>query len=395
MNCVPIFPRNSDEHCRASNVGSPAVVRADRSTGIGTGLGATIQALAVPSPEITDGANGCAHPGSARRARMPEQRFSAVASTPSGGSSGPFLAGRGDMTYIEAMRLHLQLPQNAVVLPSGWLSTRTGGHRSRYVIERCTVKDLPTAVERRPRMARRIVLSTGAVVVLMAAALMTPSVALATPTSPPDPYSSTSETTPETDTTTETTPETDTTTETTPETDTTTETTTTPETDTTPAELAVFDPGPCVGAFVTTSGSGFGAGEPIDLLRDGVTVTTVAAAADGSFSVRVDIAGVQNGVHVITATGTISGFSSSGAFDVEPQVCTTESGTTVVAVVATESGAAVVVAGSGTALASTGFPTVQVLAAAVLALLVGTMLLIPTRNRRVARPSDNAGPRHL
>src|SRR5664279_3659472 len=375
MNCVPIFPRNSDEHCRASNVGSPAVVRADRSTGIGTGLGATIQALAVPSPEITDGANGCAHPGSARRARMPEQRFSAVASTPSGGSSGPFLAGRGDMTYIEAMRLHLQLPQNAVVLPSGWLSTRTGGHRSRYVIERCTVKDLPTAVERRPRMARRIVLWTGAVVVLMAAALMTPSVALATPTSPPDPYSSTSETTPETDTT--------------------TETTTTPETDTTPAELAVFDPGPCVGAFVTTSGSGFGAGEPVDLLRDGVTVTTVAAAADGSFSVRVDIAGVQNGVHVITATGTISGFSSSGAFDVEPQVCTTESGTTVVAVVATESGAAVVVAGSGTALASTGFPTVQVLAAAVLALLVGTMLLIATRNRRVARPSDNAGPRHL
>jgi len=254
-------------------------------------------------------------------------------------------------------------------------------------------------------MARRIVLWTGAVVVLMAAALMTPSVALATPTSPPDPYSSTSETTPETDTTTETTPETDTTTETTPETDTTTETTpetdtttettTTPETDTTPAELAVFDPGPCVGAFVTTSGSGFGAGEPIDLLRDGVTVTTVAAAADGSFSVRVDIAGVQNGVHVITATGTISGFSSSGAFDVEPQVCTTESGTTVVAVVATESGAAVVVAGSGTALASTGFPTVQVLAAAVLALLVGTMLLIATRNRRVARPSDNAGPRHL
>ena len=224
----------------------------------------------------------------------------------------------------------------------------------------------------------------------MAAALMTPSVALgADPTSASDPYGSTSETTPETDTTTETTPETDTTTETTPDTDTTTETT--------PAELAVFDPGPCVGAYVTASGSGFNPGETIDLSRDGVTVLAVAAGADGTFAVRVDIAGVQNGEHVITATGTTSGFSSSGTFDVEPQVCTSESGTTVIAVVVA---AGSVAASSDSSLATgslatTGFPVAPVLALAVLALLVGTMLLVATRNRRSLRPADSQGPSHL
>jgi hypothetical protein len=287
----------------------------------------------------------------------------------------------------------------------------------------------------------------------MGAALLTPTVALAVdPTSASDPYGPTTETTTETtpDTTTETTPETtpetttetapdtttetapdtttettpdtttettpDTTTETTPDTttpetapDTTTETTpdtttpetapdtttpdtTTPETTTTtPAELAVFDPGPCVGAYVTASGSGFNPDEAIDLSRDGVIITTVAAGADGSFSVRVDIAGVQNGEHVITATGTMTGFSSSGTFDVEPQVCTTESGTTVVAVVLATGPAAV---SSESALATTGFPVAPVLAAALLALLVGTMLLVVTRNRR-RLPSGSEGPQHL
>ena len=238
-------------------------------------------------------------------------------------------------------------------------------------------------------------LSTGAVVALIAAALMTPSVALAgAPLLASDPYGSTTETTPATtapDTTPETTPDTTTPDTTTPE--------TTPETTTTsPAELAVFDPGPCVGAFVTASGSGFNPGETIDLSRDGVTVSTVAAGADGTFATRVDIAGVQNGEHVITATGTTSGFSSSATFDVEPQVCTSESGTTVIAVVvatgtAVSSGSSLAITGSS--LATTGFPVAPVLAAAGLALLVGTALLVATRNRRSLRPSGSDGPSHL
>jgi hypothetical protein len=160
----------------------------------------------------------------------------------------------------------------------------------------------------------------------------------------------------------------------------------------------VFDPGPCVGAFVTASGSGFTPGEPIDLQRDDVTIATVPADAGGSFAVRVDIAGVQDGQHVITATGTLSGFSASGVFDVEPQVCTTSTGSTVTASSGSQT-VVLVVAGNSTPLASTGFPASTAVAAALLALVVGTMLLITTRYRRGVRESlgVSAGddPRHL
>ena len=100
---------------------------------------------------------------------------------------------------------------------------------------------------------------------------------------------------------------------------------------------------------------------------------------------RVDIAGVQNGVHTITATGTLSGFTATGEFDVEPQVCVTGSSGTPVTTGSQLT--VVVVAGSSTPLAATGFPTASVLAAAVLALVVGTMLLIATRHRRTVRTS--------
>ena len=161
----------------------------------------------------------------------------------------------------------------------------------------------------------------------------------------------------------------------------------------------MFDPGPCVGAYVTASGSGFTPGEPITVQRDGVVIVTVPAGADGSFSTRVDIAGVQNGDHEITATGTLSGFSATGVFDVEPQICTSDS------TVTTPASAVVLYSVAGTTggttvvgLASTGFPVGSALSGAALALMVGTMLLVTARNRRGARAagglSDN-GPRHL
>ena len=152
---------------------------------------------------------------------------------------------------------------------------------------------------------------------------------------------------------------------------------------------------------MTASGSGFTPGEPITVQRDGVVIVTVPAGADGSFSTRVDIAGVQNGDHEITATGTLSGFSATGVFDVEPQICTSDSTVTTPAsfavvlysVAGTTGGTTVV------GLASTGFPVGSALSGAALALMVGTMLLVTARNRRGARagaggPSDN-GPRHL
>jgi hypothetical protein len=163
----------------------------------------------------------------------------------------------------------------------------------------------------------------------------------------------------------------------------------------------VFDPGPCVGAYVTASGSGFTPGEPITVQRDGVVIVTVPAGADGSFSTRVDIEGVQNGDHAITATGTLSGFSATEVFDVEPQICTTDgtvatpatvSAVVLYSVAGTNGGTTVV------GLASTGFPVGSALAGAALALMVGTMLLVAARNRRGARAAGgmaDGGPRHL
>ena len=163
----------------------------------------------------------------------------------------------------------------------------------------------------------------------------------------------------------------------------------------------MFDPGPCVGAYVTASGSGFTPGEPITVQRDGVVIVTVPAGADGSFSTRVDIEGVQNGDHAITATGTLSGFSATEVFDVEPQICTTDgtvatpatvSAVVLYSVAGTNGGTTVV------GLASTGFPVGSALAGAALALMVGTMLLVAARNRRGARAAgglSDDGPRHL
>jgi hypothetical protein len=126
----------------------------------------------------------------------------------------------------------------------------------------------------------------------------------------------------------------------------------------------------------------------------------VTADSNGSFSVRVDIAGEQNGIHTITATGTLSDFTATEEFTVEPQVCISgSSGTAAVSASSGSQVAVVVVAGSSTPLATTGFPAASALAAAVLALLVGTMLLIATRNRRSTRAafglSETEGPQHL
>ena len=117
----------------------------------------------------------------------------------------------------------------------------------------------------------------------------------------------------------------------------------------------------------------------MELIGKRVTVT----GADGTFSVRVDIAGVQNGEHVITATGTLSGFTATGVFTIAPQVCATDGGTTQVAVVAA----------STSSLAISGFPTVSLVAAGLLAVLLGTTLMVVARRRREARASD--GPSHL
>jgi hypothetical protein len=126
----------------------------------------------------------------------------------------------------------------------------------------------------------------------------------------------------------------------------------------------------------------------------------VSAASDGSFAVRVDIAGVQDGDHVITATGTISLFTATGVFGVEAQVCASGSATTIVTVVASGTQAAVVVVSKGaTPLAATGFPAASAFAAALLAVLVGTSLLIASSHRRSVRVSVGIGegdpPRHL
>ena len=88
----------------------------------------------------------------------------------------------------------------------------------------------------------------------------------------------------------------------------------------------MFDPGPCTGAFVTAHGSGFIPGEEITLLRDGVPIGTVNAAADGTFEQRVDLEGVDFGTHVVTATGSQSDFVASEEFETQAQVC--ESGST-------------------------------------------------------------------
>ena len=77
---------------------------------------------------------------------------------------------------------------------------------------------------------------------------------------------------------------------------------------------------------MTASGSGFTPGELIELKRDGAVVATVAAGADGTFAVRVDIAGVQNGEHTITAAGTLSGFTATENFSIEAQVCLVDHG---------------------------------------------------------------------
>ena len=147
------------------------------------------------------------------------------------------------------------------------------------------------------------------------------------------------------------------------------------------AELAVFDPGPCVGAYVTASGSGFTPGEPIALSRDGVLLITVPAAADGTFSARVDISTIQGGVHVVTAVGTGSGYTATGSFDVDSRVCVTTSPAGTGSAVAVVS---VTTANSNTvALASTGFPTGTFVGIAALAMLAGSVLLFAVR-RRVA-----------
>ena len=142
----------------------------------------------------------------------------------------------------------------------------------------------------------------------------------------------------------------------------------------------MFDPGPCVGAYVTASGSGFTPGEAIAVSRDGVLLITVAAAPDGTFAVRVDISTVQSGVHVVSAVGTGSGYQASGSFDVDSRVCISAStgGTTsVVAVVKVSS------AGSSAALANTGVPTGTLVGIAALAMLAGSVLLYAVRRRAV------------
>ena len=100
---------------------------------------------------------------------------------------------------------------------------------------------------------------------------------------------------------------------------------------------------------------------------------------------------------MITATGTISLFTATGVFGVEAQVCTSGSGTTVVG--SGTQAAVVVVARSATPLAATGFPAASAFAAALLALLVGTSLLIAASHRRSVRVSvgiaEGDGPRHL
>src|SRR6478735_8695778 len=343
-------------------------------------------------------------------------------------------------------------------LPMSVRSTRLGvRHRewvsgeSRRVIEWSTMKIRPVNGECRVGRGRKWALSTATATALLAAALMTPSAAsAATAVGHYDPYgsslssnpytsttstpvtstsdtstpvTSTSDTsTPVTSTSDTSTPVTSTSDTSTPVTstsDTTSSDTTTPDTSTsettsttsttspttssstTPAELAVFDPGPCVGAYVTASGSGFTPGEPITVQRDGVVIVTVPAGADGTFSTRVDIEGVQNGDHAITATGTLSGFSATEVFDVEPQICTTDgtvatpatvSAVVLYSVAGTNGGTTVV------GLASTGFPVGSALAGAALALMVGTMLLVAARNRRGARAAgglSDDGPRHL
>ena len=167
-----------------------------------------------------------------------------------------------------------------------------------------------------------------------------------------------------------------------------------PVTPSTPAELAVFDPGPCIGAYVTASGSGFTVGEPIVLSRDGVPLTTVPAGADGTFDVRVDISTVQNGDHVVSALGVDSGYTASGTFAVVSQVC--ETGGSAVASVHVTSADVDDTSSDANAvvLATTGFPTATLVGIAALALLAGAGILYAVRRRRIGTDSPAGPPLH-
>ena len=144
----------------------------------------------------------------------------------------------------------------------------------------------------------------------------------------------------------------------------------------------MFDPGPCAGAFVTAHGSGFIPGEEIILLRDGVEISRVNAAADGTFEERVDLEGVDFGTHVVTATGTESDFVAIEEFETQAQVC--ESGSTTVP---TTTGAVIV-------LASTGFPTGLLLGTAALVMFAGVVLLVAARRRQFDATGGSTGPQH-
>ena len=131
---------------------------------------------------------------------------------------------------------------------------------------------------------------------------------------------------------------------------------------------------------MTASGSGFNPGEEITILRDGVTIATVNAGTDGTFSTRVDLDGVDFGTHVVTAVGSSSDFSATGVFETQAQVCVSGSTT-----VSTTTGAVVV-------LASTGFPTGLLLGTAALVMFAGVLLVVAARRRREL--GAETGPQH-
>ena len=138
--------------------------------------------------------------------------------------------------------------------------------------------------------------------------------------------------------------------------------------------LGVIDPGPCAGSYIDTQGSGFHAGETVLVSRDGISVGSVTASADGSFSDRIMLDKVAIGGHTVTATGQSTGVSASSPFTVTDSACDATTVTTATTV------AAAPAAGSGS-LAFTGAAVTGIGALALVALVGGLVLIVLGRRR--------------
>ncbi len=93
------------------------------------------------------------------------------------------------------------------------------------------------------------------------------------------------------------------------------------------ASISISPPSGPAGSQVAVSGSGFVAGEQVNLTIDGASLTSVTSDSNSAFSLNVTLpSGLSNGAHTIAASGASSNRSASVVFTVTSRARTVSCG---------------------------------------------------------------------